>query len=282
VVFAADVAKPDKHGPLPRQLGGGEQSQIRKKRTQKATIVPLVALGAMVLVCAIAVAVVMSRKPETQASQSAHDPDVGPLRNSDVPRVKPAAQDSKLPVPGNIEKPATTKSPPRRPMGSGDGIAAATSAKLPEVGAAANSSGKEADPKASGKNRLDVKPRIGDDPFASKSNPATEPEGRDKPAEVAKPAEAEKPKTPEDFEKQLADAKTPEDYRTVAGEALRAAGQAMDDNRKDTAMQLMRTSLGAARKSGDSKLINKATRALIKPESVKEILAEKDQQDEGS
>ena len=86
---------------------------------------------------------------------------------------------------------------------------------------------------------------------------------------------AEKFKTPEELDKLLADAKTPEDYQAVAGEALRAAGKAMDDHQPDAARQLILKSLVAARKSGDSKLIIKATRALTKPESVKEILAEK-------
>ena len=91
-----------------------------------------------------------------------------------------------------------------------------------------------------------------------------------------------RPKTPEELDKQLADAKTPEDYQAVAGEALRAAGKAMDDQQQDAAKQLILKSLLAARKSGDSKLIVKATRALTRPESVKEILAEKDKQDEDS
>jgi GTP cyclohydrolase III len=121
---------------------------------------------------------------------------------------------------------------------------------------------------------------MGDDPFASKSSSLTEPRAHAKSAEAAKPAEAEKPKTPEDFDKQIADAKTPEDYRAVAGEALRAAGQAMDDHRQDTARQLILKSLVAARKSGDSRLIIKATRALTKPESVNAILAEEDKHSE--
>ena len=103
-----------------------------------------------------------------------------------------------------------------------------------------------------------------------------------KPAEAVIPAEAEKPKTPDDFDKQIADATTPEDYRKVAGEALRVASRAMDDHRQDAAKQLILKSLVAARKSGDPKWIIKATRALTKPESLKEILAEKDQGDEGS
>ncbi len=279
-MFVAEPVEPDVHGQPPMQLGGSELSQIRKKKAQKTTIVPLVALGAMVLVCAIAVAVVMSWKPESQVSQSAQDPDGGSPRASEHTHVKPAAQGNKLSVPGSTEKPASNKSPLDRPLGSGDSAAPATSAKPPRVSAASDSSGKEGSPKPSGNNWPDAKPRTDDDPLASKSNAATEPKVHDKPAEPVKPAEAEKPKTPEDFDKQIADAKTPEDYCKVAGEALRAADQAMDDNRKDAAKQLILKSLVAARKSGDSKLIIKAPRALTKPESLKEILAEKDQHSE--
>ena len=68
----------------------------------------------------------------------------------------------------------------------------------------------------------------------------------------------------------------------MAREALRAAGKAMDDHQPAAAKQLILKSLIAARNSGDSKLIIKATRALTKPQSLKEILAEKDKQDEDS
>jgi hypothetical protein len=56
----------------------------------------------------------------------------------------------------------------------------------------------------------------------------------------------------------------------------RAADKAIDNHQANAAKQLILKSLVAARKSGDSKLIVKATRALTKPEAVKEILAEMD------
>ncbi len=176
--------------PLPMQSGGGERSQIRKKKSPKATVLPLVALGAMLVVCVVAFAVVMSRTPETQVSQTTEDPAGSRPGNAKPSHVEPATPGSKPPVPANTGGPA-------------------------EADAAHAASGNKPNDKPSGENRPDIKPGIGDDPFAAKPEPAP------KPNTPAEPAKAEKGKTPEELDKQLAAAKTPEDYQALAGEALR-------------------------------------------------------------
>ena len=132
--------------------------------------------------------------------------------------------------------------------------------------------------KPSGKKRPETisgpeaKPGNDDSPFADKPAPPPEPDP------PPKPAEPKKVKTPEELDQLLADAKTPEDYLAAAGEALRAVGKALDDHQQDAVKPLILKALVAARKSGDAKLIVKVTRVLAKPELVKEILAEMDNQ----
>ncbi len=217
-VVEAELADAEMQMPLPLQFGGGKRSQIRKKKSKKASFLPLAALGAMLVACVVAIAVVMSRTPETPVSQADANPDGRPPRDAEPARVKPATQDNKLPVPADSAKLA----PPTIPLHPS---------------------------------------RAGDSP--------------DVPT-PAKPPEGEEPATPNELDKQLADAKTAEDYQAVAGRALRAAGRAMDDHQQDAAKKLLLKALVAARKSHDLKLIVKATRALVEPESAKEILAEED------
>ena len=167
--------------PLPLQLSEGQRNRIRRKQSTTAKILPLAALGAMLVICGIVIAVVMSRPPETHVSQATEDRDGGSASSAESPRVKPATQDNKPQVPANPVKPKPSTGP-LRPLASNDS---------PE----------------------DTSP--------------------------AKPAEAEKRGTPEELDKQLADAKTPDDYRAVAGEALRWAGMAMDDHQPDMAKKLI-------------------------------------------
>ncbi len=280
IVVLAELAESGNHGPLPKQSGGGEGSQIRAKKVHKATIVPLAALAAMLVVSAVAVAVVMSRKPDTEVSQSAQDSGSKPSQNAEHPHVEPTTQGDK-PAAVDTGKPAPNKGLPQQPLNSRDSTSGATATPPSEAGAAPDSSGKEAIAKPSEKNRAEVKPGSGNVTIVSTPGSAATPgthseaAGSAKPVE-AKPSEAEKPKTPEEFDKEIADAQTPEEYRAVAGEALRAAGRAMDGHREVTAKQLILKSLVAARKSGDLKLIYQATRARIKPESVNKILADGD------
>ena len=50
----------------------------------------------------------------------------------------------------------------------------------------------------------------------------------------------------------------------------------MDNHRPEAAKKLIIKARVAARKSGDAKLNFKVTRAVMKPEAVRQILAEKD------
>ncbi len=271
----AELADSETPVSFPMEPGASKRSPFHKKKSNKATLMPLVALGAMLVVCVVAIAVVMSRTPESDVSQVAEDRVGNPPRNAESAHAKQAAQVNKPLVPANTTKPAPSTSS-LQPSRSGDGSDTASPAKPPDAGKVHGTSENEANHKSSDKIRPEIKPGIGDDPSASKSAPAPEPETS------AKPAEVEKGKTLAELDKQLSDAKTAEDYQAVAGEAFRAAGKAIDDHQQDAAKQLILKALIAARKSGDSKLIVKATRALTKPELVKEILAEKDKQDQDS
>ncbi|MGA2255180.1 MAG: hypothetical protein ABSG53_11000 [Thermoguttaceae bacterium] len=237
ILVVAEPADPDFHGSLPLQLDGSARSQIRKKKSKRATILPLVAVGAMLAICAVAIAVVMSRTPETHVSRADANPNGNPRKDAELPDVTPATQGNKPQVPADPVQPTPPKSP-LRPVESSD---------------------KDAKNKLFRENQPKVK---------SVHVPQSE--------TPAKPTEAEKPKTPEELDKQLADAKTPEDYKAVAGEALRSASKAMDASQQVEAKKLLLKALIAARKSRDFKLIVKVTRTLAEPESAKEILAEKD------
>ena len=246
-------------GSLAMEWGGGQQSPVRKKQakqSKQSTIWSLAALGVMGVACVVAIAVVMSRPPATQASRATDDPDDSPSGDRDLPRAKPVTSGNKLLVPANSAKPAPATNPVG-PLGAKD-TAAATPAKPPEDGTAPGPSG----------NTPNQKP----------SEMILRSTNRTPHRSLTRRPTTEKGKTPEEFDKLLADAKTPEDYRAVADDALRAAGKALDDHHQDTARQLILKSLIAARKSGDAKLIVRATRALIKPESVKELLAEADKE----
>jgi hypothetical protein len=251
-------------GPLPSHLGGGKRSPLRKK---KATVLPLMALGAMLVVSAVVITVVMSSRPQTQFSQAAGDH--GPPKNSEASSAHPTMQDGTTPAPANSGKPAI------RPMESHGSANAATTAKLPETGVVANASQNDPNSTSSGETQADTKPAGHDDYSAGKPRPVSTPDAQTMPAQV-EPSKVKKYKTLEELDKELADAKTSDDYRMLASEALRSAGKANDDHQADAAKQFLRKSLLAARKSQDNKLIVKATRALIKPEAVKEILAEPD------
>ncbi len=181
VIVAAELADPEMQMPLPLQFGGSERSQIRKKKSKKASYLPLAALGAMLVVCVVAIAVVMSRPPETHVSQTDANPDGSPPRNAGPARVKPATQDDNLHVPANSAKPAPPAIP-LRPSGAGESLDVATPAKSPG---------------------------------------------------------AEKPVTLEELDKKLADAKTADNFQVVAGEALCAAGKALDDQQQDAARKLV-------------------------------------------
>jgi hypothetical protein len=108
---------------------------------------------------------------------------------------------------------------------------------------------------------------------SGETRPKAEFDSQLRPEATVKATAVEKPKTLEEFDKQLAAAKTPEDYRAVAGEALLSAGKILDDH-PDGARKLLLKALIAARKSRDFQLIVKVTRALAEPELTKEILAE--------
>jgi hypothetical protein len=272
-VVVAELADLDFSGPQSLQLGGGGSSQIGKSKSKKVTIMPLLALAAMLAVCGIVIAVVMSRPPQTHESQVAEDRSGGPSGDAQPAGVKPATQDQKPPLPANSAKPASTKDS-ARPTGPGDNADVTSPTKPPQVADLDGASGNKSNGKPPA--TPDRKPGGGDDPFDVTPVSVPEAETLAKPAE---PAKAEKPKSLEELEKQLADAKTPEDYQAMADEALRAASQAIDDNQPDAAKKLILKALIAARKSADSKLIVKVTRALTRPETVKEILAEKDEQD---
>ena len=263
----AELVDADAQVPPPMQMGGNSRSQIRTKKSKKSILLPLTALGVMLVVCVVAIFMVMSRPPENHVSQAVQDPDSSPPGDAKPVAVGPAIQDTKLPVSANKGKPAPPKSS-SRPLGSNERTDPATPDKPPAASTAQGASANQPTEKPSGENRPDIKPGIGDPPRAGRPAPVRKPET------PAQPAETEKLKTLEELDKQLADAKTSEDYQTVALDGLRAAGKAMDDHQPDAAKQLILKSLIAARKAGDSKLIIKATRALTKPESVQEILAE--------
>ena len=239
----ADLADLDMHGPLPLQLGGSQRARIRKKKSTSARILPLLALGAMLVVCGVAIAVVMSRTPETHVPQVAEDHDGSPAKSTEASRVKPPATVDNKPVPAKMNE--SNREPLTSPL-----------AASPHD--------------TSGDNRSDTKVPVGDNPVADNSDHTPKPET------PVKPAEADKSQTPEELGKQTAAAKTPDDYRAVAEEGLRWAAKALDDHHNDLAKDLIRKALIAARKSGDSKVVFKVTRAMTKPESIKEILAEQD------
>jgi hypothetical protein len=266
----AESANLEVFDPLPLQFDGSVRSQIRKRKAEKTTILPLLmALGAMLVICAIAIVLVMSRPPEHQVSQAAEDPPGSPPRDAAAPRVKPA-QDKKSPMRAD----AGRRAPPRNSNGGLESNDSTDAAKRSNAGEAGDISENNSQNNPSGEHRPDTKARSGNGRVASKSAPVPEPET------PAKPAEADKRKTPEEFDKQLAEAKTPEAYQALAVEALRTAGKAVDDHQEREAKELIRKALIAARKSGGSKLIFRVTRAMTKPESVKEILDEMGEQDE--
>ena len=85
LLVAAEEANLGMDSPLPSQFVGSERSEIRKKKSKKATVLPLAALGAMLVVCVAAFAVVMSRKPETHVSQADVNPDASPPAVAQAP-----------------------------------------------------------------------------------------------------------------------------------------------------------------------------------------------------
>ncbi len=272
-VLTAESAGANFANSFPLDLGQDEGFEVRKTRSKNAAFLPLAALGSLAVIFAVAIAVVVSRAPKTEVSEAVKDMASASPAEANPSVVKPAAADENLPVPANSAAPqashtrfrpsktndnAETK-PPDKPSGADSGHLPFESTPIV---------------RPPDKTRPGGKPPLDDDPFGDPATPAPKQEP------APKPAQAEKHKTPEEFDKMLAAAKTPEDFQAVAGEALRAASKAMDDHQPTTARQLILKSLKAARKAGDSKLIRQATRVLIKPESIKEILAEKEKEDE--
>ncbi len=270
VFLVAEPADAEEFSPLPLQFGG-ERSSIRKKKPKSATIIPLVALGAMLVVCVIAVAMVMSRTPDPHVADVAKDADGSSSENAEPAHAKQSVADNRPHGTADPVKPAPLPSP-LRPSGSADSSHAVPPPKPPEM---------SPHDVAAGANHVDGKPDSDFDPFDNKTVPRPEPKALTRPpeAEKPKPPAVEKLSTPEELDRQLADAKTADDYRAVADAALRSAAKAMDDHQDELAKTLIVKALVAARKSNDPKLIIKVTRALTKPESVKEILAEKEAPD---
>ena len=246
-------------------------SPHRGKKTKKATFLPLAILGGLLAIAAGAVAVVMSHQPELQESRADSAPDQNPGAGRETSPSKSSANESK-PVPTGSVKPAAT----------GDGTAsAATSGSLSKAGDLPRTSADAPDrrPRGNAESSSNAAPDVGDDPATrhaglsakpktSAAAPAANPEA------AVQTVSAAKSKTPEELDKQLADAKTDEEYRAVVVDALRAADKSTDDGQPAAARQLVLKALVAARKSGDSKLVYGVTRALTIPDSLKKTLAE--------
>ncbi len=268
IVLAEDAT----FSPPPMPLGGSKRaSPHRGKKTKKATFLPLAILGGLLAIAAGAVAVVMSHQPELQESRADSAPDQNPGAGRETSPSKSSANESK-PVPTGSVKPAAT----------GDGTAsAATSGSLSKAGDLPRTSADAPDrrPRGNAESSSNAAPDVGDDPATrhaglsakpktSAAAPAANPEA------AVQTVSAAKSKTPEELDKQLADAKTDEEYRAVVVDALRAADKSTDDGQPAAARQLVLKALVAARKSGDSKLVYGVTRALTIPDSLKKTLAE--------
>ena len=104
VIDLAELADADDSLFVSVQSGGSKRSQIRKKKSQKATILPLAALGAMLVVCVVAIAVVMSRPPETHVSQAAKH------------SVKPARPRTQAPATSRADRESRHRPQPVRPV----------------------------------------------------------------------------------------------------------------------------------------------------------------------
>ena len=243
IVLAEDAT----FSPPPMPLGGSKRaSPHRGKKTKKATFLPLAILGGLLAIAAGAVAVVMSHQPELQESRADSAPDQNPGAGRETSPSKSSANESK-PVPTGSVKPAAT----------GDGTAsAATSGSLSKAGDLPRTSA-DARPAAAGnaESSSNAAPDVGDDPATrhaglsakpktSAAAPAANPEA------AVQTVSAAKSKTPEELDKQLADAKTDEEYRAVVVDALRAADKSTDDGQPAAARQLVLKALVAARKSG--------------------------------
>ena len=257
-----------------RQSSGSRPAQIRKKKSTRSTIGPLVALGVMFVLCAVAIGVVMLRPPPTNESQASVDGDRRPPGVAEPRGETPASRDSTSKPSANPAKDAIASNF-QNPTHDNGG---ASPSGPPEAARGDNTLGSEPGHTLSGENRPNATPKVRR-PLAGDSvvPRAPEPPAMTAPAQ---PTPAKTYKTLEELGKQTAEAKTPEDYQRVAHEALRAADKAIGDNQQEAAKNLLLAALTAARKSNDSKLVFRVTRALTKPETVKEILAETERQEE--
>jgi hypothetical protein len=275
VILLADAALK----PRPVAVAvNGRQERARGKKAKKPLILPLVILGSLLAVCGVAIGVVMFWPPQQDVSQRENNgAGRGTALNSQAPSAKPSASENSA----SSAEPVKSASPKgsSQPVTSGAGKVSATPTHPADVGNLRvwPNDEPQAQPRGSGKpdgrttSDKGSKPRAGDDPFASPPDFAPKPGPVDPPPEVAKI------RTSEELDKLLADAKSVEDYRAIVDDALRAADKAMDDHQSAAARQMLLKALVAARKSDDSKLVFKATRALVKPDSLKQILAEAEQ-----
>ncbi len=104
----------------------------------------------------------------------------------------------------------------------------------------------------------------------SKPLPPTPKPVIEEPTPAPKPVEVAEPKSPEELEKLLADATTPDDFLTTGNQALLAATAAVHENQPEKAKPLILIALTAARKARDPELSRRATLARINPNSLKE------------
>ena len=122
LLVAAEEADLGMDSPLPSQFVGSERSEIREKKSKKATVLPLAALGAMLVVCVAAFAVVMSRKPETHVSQADVNPDASPPA---VAQHSPSSQPLRT-TSRKCRRTRLSRRRPRVPLGHPDRTAART------------------------------------------------------------------------------------------------------------------------------------------------------------
>ena len=160
VFLVAEPADAEEFSPLPLQFGG-ERSSIRKKKPKSATIIPLVAFGAMLVVCVIAVAMVMSRTPDPHVADVAKDADGSSSENAEPAHAKQSVADNRPHGTADPVKPAPFLSP-LRPSGSADSSHAVPPLKPPEM---------SPHDVAAGANHVDGKPDSDFDPFDNKTVP---------------------------------------------------------------------------------------------------------------
>jgi hypothetical protein len=255
-VCLLNPAKKSEYDRALRARAAAAGRPIRKPASKKPTVLILSILGAIPILAAIAIGWALSRPPEPQLSQAADDTHGKPSAVADPALANPPIRDSSKQAPAKADGPA-------RPSGTAAG---------------GSTSGTKVDDSASGQD-AEKKTPAGDDRFEHALPPTAESETPGNSGETSK---IEPVKTPQELEKDLIDAKTPDDFLVIADAALRAAGKALDDHEQETLRSLLLKSLLAARKSGDSKAIVRATLALIKPDTVKEILAKLEMPEEES